>query len=193
MIKCHNDSKLTIEKINNAIEADDFDIVYKYKDLLMELFNELKDSDIYVSLVKAVFYKEKYQDVIDLATELYNLEYERYEIIYYVVFSSIAINDLYVALSILKRYKIMNEEDVKVLWNDEAIYSTVCNCELGLKKASISVKFLRDYSRALSDDIDYPVIAIYDLINTLNEVGFDKDIVRELTDIANMLFEIKLN
>ena len=190
MIKCHND--VEINKINNAIEADDFDIVYKYKDLLMKSFNELKNSDIYVSLIKAVFYKEKYQDVIDLAIELYNLEYERFEIIYYVVFSSIAINDLYVALSLLRKYKIMNEEDIKIYWNEEAIYSNVCNCELSLKKAALSAKFLKDLAKGLDDEENHPVIAIYELINTLNEVGFDKDIIRELNDIASLLLEINI-
>ena len=86
----------------------------------------------------------------------------------------------------------MKEEDIKIQWNEEAIYSNVCNCELSLKKAALSAKFLKDLAKGLDDEENHPVIAIYELINTLNEIGFDKDIIRALTDIASLLLEINI-
>lgn len=192
MIKFPREKALLFNKINRAIECEDYDVVFKHKNELMECFSEFEKTDIYIGLIKALFYKEHYQDVVIITDELLRRDYERYEIYFYLVFSCIALNDIFTPNMILKKYKILNILEVKNLWNDEGTYSSALNLENDLKKAVIAARFIieliKEYNYGVSGEDGYLGLRVFELINSLLEIGYDKYLINELTDIANLIF-----
>ena len=173
-----------------AIECDDLDVIYSLKDSLLKYYEELKNKDIYISLVKSCFFKQKFDEVIKLTEDLFEKNYERYEIFYYLILACLAENDIFRALSFLRKYRIMNQNGIKDLWNHEGTYSTALNYSLDIQKAVIMTRFLNelhDIDGMESGQGDPLVVRIYELINILNEIGFGIELIKELTDIANMI------
>lgn len=85
----------------------------------------------------------------------------------------------------------MNEDEIRNLWNQEGTYSSSLCYEIGVQKATIITRFICElhsidglYDEENGENI---VVRIYELINILNEIGFSREIIMELTDIANMI------
>lgn len=178
--------------INDAVDCEDYDIIYKNKDLIIDSFEYFKNTDIYVYLVKAYFFKEKYESVITLVTELLKKEYERLDCYYYLVLSCLALEDVYQGVSIIKKSRLLNSPEYAIYWNDEATYSSLINCEDSLKKTGLFVKFLMELVKEItfgdSKEVGYIGLRYFELVNTLFEIGFNEEFIKELINIANVIF-----
>ena len=70
MIEFPKKEALIFKQVNDALECDDYDVIYRLKDEIIKSFEILKNTNVFVSLVKSMFYKEKYTSVISLVTDL---------------------------------------------------------------------------------------------------------------------------
>ncbi len=178
--------------INDAIDCEDYDVIYKNKDLIIDSFEYFKNTDIYLYLVKAVFFKEKYESVITLVTELLKKEYERLENYYYLVLSCFALEDVYQGASVIKKSSLLNLPENVIYWNDEATYSSLINADLSLMKTGLMVKFLMELVKEItfgsSKEEGYIGLRYFELVNTLWEIGFNESFIKELINIANVIF-----
>ena len=178
--------------INDAIACDDYDIIYKNKDLLIDSFEYFKNTDVYVYLVKSYFYKEKHESVVMFVAELLRKEYERLENYYYLVLSCLTLEDVYQGASIIKKSKLLNQPENKIYWDDEATYSSLINCEDEVKKTNLMVKFLMELVKEITfgdcNEEGYIGLRYFELVNTLLEIGFNEEFIKELINIANMIF-----
>lgn len=178
--------------INDAIDCDDYDVIYKNKDLINDSFEYFKNTDIYVYLVKSYFYKEKYESVIMLVTELLRKEYERLECYYFLILSCLAVEDVYQGASIVKKSRLLNSPEIVIYWNDEATYSSLINCDDDLKKAGLMVQFLMELVKEITfgapKEDGYIGLRYFELVNTLLEIGFSEEFIKELINIANVIF-----
>ena len=53
MIEFPKEILILYKVINDAIECDDYDVIYKNKDIIIDSFEYFKNTDIYVYLIKA--------------------------------------------------------------------------------------------------------------------------------------------
>ena len=86
----------------------------------------------------------------------------------------------------------MNSADFIIYWNDEATYSSLINLNDDVKKTGVIAKFLKELLKesSINDNLEEGYIGIryFELVNTLWEIGFSKEFVKELINIANMIF-----
>jgi len=192
MIEFPKKEALIFKQVNDALECDDYDVIYRLKDEIIKSFEILKNTNVFVSLVKSMFYKEKYTSVISLVTDLQIKEYEKNEMYYYLIISCLALEDIYQAASVIKKSKLMNSADFIIYWNDEATYSSLINLNDDVKKTGVIAKFLKELLKesSINDNLEEGYIGIryFELVNTLWEIGFSKEFVKELINIANMIF-----
>lgn len=192
MIEFPKESAKLFHIINEAEKCDDFDVIYNYKNQIINSFEIFKSTNIYCLLAKAMFFKEKYSSVVSLVTDLQNKEYEKIEMYFYLIAACLALEDILYASMLIKKSKLMNSNDICIYWNDDATYSSLINCEDDLKKTCIFAKFLKELLKevALNDCIEdgYIGIRYFELVNTLLEIGFSEDFIKELIEIANVIF-----
>jgi len=192
MIEFPKSEAVLYKKVNDALECDDFDLIYKCKDEIIKSYNIFKHTNIFVSLVKSMFYKEKYTSVVSLVTDLQIKEYEKNEMYFYLIASCLALEDIYQAASVVKKSKLMNSADFVIYWNDEATYSSLINCSDDIRKTGVIAKFLKELLKetSINDNLEEGYIGIryFELVNTLWEIGFPEEFIKELIDIANVIF-----
>ncbi len=192
MIEFPKEQALIYKDVLKAIECDDYDIIYRYKDKIIDSYEVFKNTDIYVELVKAMFYKEKYESVISLVSSLQNKEYEEIEIYFYLIISCLAVEDVFQAASVIRKSKIMNSRECIIYWNEEATYSSLINCEEKIKKVAVMAKFLKELLKEISInehlEEGYIGIRYFELTNTLWEIGFSIEFIKELINTANVIF-----
>ena len=192
MIQFPNEKALVYNKVIKALECEDYDVVYKCKKELMDSFNELSSTEIYVGLIKSLFYKEHYNDVIMVTEELWKKGYERYEIIFYVVFSSIALDDIYIGYSIVRKYNLLKEQEIKFIMSECGTYSSSMKYPMDITKCVISASFIEELVKEVTTGVDeqdgYLGLRVFEFINSLLELGCDMEIINELIDISNLIF-----
>ena len=192
MIKFPKEEAIIFREINQALECEDYDVIYRFKDKVIDSYEVFKNSDIYIALIKAMFYKGKYESVVSLVTSLQQKEYEKLEIYFYLLCSCLALEDIYQAASVVRKSSILNSNEVKMYWDEEATYSSILNCDKKVKKTYVMLRFMRELLKEISmnDNLEdgYVGIRYFELVNTLWEIGYEEAFVKELIEIANEIF-----
>ena len=182
--------------IKDAQKKEDYKEVDKLKDEMFLNYEALKDESLFNSLVKSAFYLGIYDEDVLIGEELLKRGYESHEALYYILLSCLANNDIYHALSIIKRSKIINHpETKKYLANDGANYSLL----LGLSHKTPSILLLLiivnlingigiEMMLGLDVNLEYIFGRMLELIDQLYEMGYHIDIINELTKVVKMIF-----
>ena len=182
--------------VKQACNQEDYKEIYKLKDELFLNYDDLKDDSVFNSLVKSAFHLGMYDEDILIGEELLKRGYESHEALYYILLSCLANNDIYHALSIIKRSKIINHpETKKYLANDGANYSLL----LGLSHKTPSILLLLiianlingigiEMMLGLDVNLEYIFGRMLELIDQLYEMGYHIEIINELTKVVKMIF-----
>ena len=139
---------------------------------------------------KDLFLNEEYDTCISSFHELMKEEKEDLESCYYALLSLIGNNDLYQALSIIKKSKILNSELIKSYLDSEgANLINLLNENDEIKKVVIVINFISNHKE---DDMADPNACMdyFEMIGSLYELGYASGIVKELTSIGHMLFKM---
>ncbi len=191
-------AQLTI-KIDSLLKENDYQSIYKLKE---EILNELEDLDNYCfnSLVKSSFYLRKYDQVIILYFEFLKNNIETDEILYYTLLAHIALVDIYQALSIINKSSILNDSSIlEYLEVDGANYSNLIKTNKLAKEKQLVIlitNFIKGIARELANNItidqEYILLRLFDLINTLYEIGYYDELIQELLDVLKIIFELDI-
>lgn len=185
-----------VGNVKRAVESEDYLKIYKLKDEMFLNFDDLKETKIFDELVKSAFYLKLYDEVILIGEELLKREYESHEELYYVLFSTLANNDIYHSLSIIKRSKILLHPTMKeFLISDGANYSTllkISNKNQSVLLLLIIVNLINgllvEVTLGMDMTLEYIFGRLLELIDQLYELGYPKTIIDELTEKVKMIF-----
>lgn len=182
--------------VKRAEESEDYLKIYKLKDEMFSNFEDFKETQVFDELVKSAFYLKLYDEVILIGEELLKREYESHKELYYVLLATLANNDIYHSLSIIKRSKILLHPTMKeFLISDGANYSTLLkisnknqNVLLLLIIVNLINGLLVEVTLGMNMTLEYIFVRLLELIDQLYELSYPKTIVDELTEKVKMIF-----
>ena len=142
--------------------------------------------------IKDLFYQEKYSEVIKIYNQLNEKEIYDFKYLYYGLLSCIGLDDIYLALSMIKKYPLISEPEIKsYLEEDGANFINLLKLEEDIQKTLFVCLYLqgnKDNESILKNieaNINY-----FELIGSLYELGYNNNVIKELTNMGHIIFKI---
>lgn len=196
-MKFPKENAILASDVKKAFNAEEYLQVYKMHQKVLEnidYFIEV-DSKVLDMLITSSYLVGDTRRTIVISDEISKHGYESFCMIYYMILSYLCDCDIYQAMGFVKRSKLLKEIDVKpYLDGDEAHYAAIsvfdndiykalslvlCNFLVELTKESVLVEVI---------DKTYLLYRIFDVINLLNELGYNQTIVLKLSDDIRNVF-----
>ena len=174
--------------VKDSLKQSDYEAIYKLKSTIEANYPDNIKDGVWLPLIKSALYLHQYNDVIMLGDRMIH---ESYDAIYLMLLAALANNDIFTAMSIIKRSQLLNSPDVKsYLEIDGANYHLLINCPKDQSKALILCNLIEGMIKETAGSItkEYIAIRLCDLIDVIYEIGYDEEIVLELANIVKVLF-----
>lgn len=186
--------KELVKKINDLYANACYDEIDLLKDEIIEQIDELKDSNCFIKVISALFMEKKYDDVIYFINSLMRKEINDLQFCFYYLVSSIAIGDVFIAKSYLRKLNIINSEKVKDFISDGgANYVNIKDQEFNDAIALLLINFIYTYEQPFlqkkNTEKQDLFFQYYEMIDTIYSLGYNDDIVDYLSNIGKMIFE----
>ncbi|HHX80261.1 MAG TPA: hypothetical protein GX692_04265 [Acholeplasmataceae bacterium] len=199
MMKFPKEKVLIMQEINDCLACDDFFGIFKLKDKILESSDQL-ERKIFDDLLFATFVIGNFDDVVLIASELKRKGIETYPTLYYTLLALIANEDLFQAVSIIKNSKILNNPEIKSLYQEDgANYSNLLayaerypNFSLLLLMVNYVNGIIREINGTKDINRDYLLFRFFDLINLIYELGYPLKIIQELSSVMKVIFNLSL-
>lgn len=188
---------LITTQFNDLKKKNDIFGIAKMKDQVLENY-EVLEPNIFSKLVSSTFIIGNFDDTIKIGNELIAKNIETFDILYYTLLSLIARTDIYQAMSLIKKSKILNLEEIKKFHSLEgANYSNLLNFSAALSSSTLTllvVNFIEGIAREMTGNIDvdrdYLLFRFFDLINMVYEIGYPYEIIEELSKAIKLIFNL---
>jgi len=186
-------------RINELKSNSDYFGIFKMKDEILTNYDIL-DSSIYENLISSTFYLGNFDDVIVIGSELIANDVETFEVIYYTLLALIANVDIYQAMSLIGKSKLLNLDEIKEYHaNDGANYSNLLYFSETLSSSTLAliiVNFVKGLSREMTGNVEvdheYMLFRFFDLINMIFEIGYPLEIIQRLTRAMKIIFNLEV-
>lgn len=182
---------------NQLLHASSYAAIAKMKDEVLKYAKYLQEQDI-LKCFEALFYTQQFPTIVTMIDELMKLEREALSYDYYVLASFIAMGDVYQARNFLHRSPLL-KACAPYYQEGGANYSTI----LGLQEAAlyrhhltlVLAAFIVELTSERIEEADpmlYRLTRMMDLLNTLQELGYEAKTIKTLEAAIEIIFEIKL-
>ena len=139
---------------------------------------------------KDLFLCEEYEKITSAFQEEIKEDKENLSDAYYMLASVIASNDIYLGLSIIKKSKILNKEEITSYLDKEGANLVNLLVESDeIKKVVILLTFINSHKESDMDEAEVG-LSFFELIDSLYEIGYSSSIIKELTSVGHMLFKM---
>ena len=139
---------------------------------------------------KDLFLCEEYEKITSAFQEEIKEDKENLSDAYYMLASVIASNDIYLGLSIIKKSKILNKEEITSYLDKEGANLVNLLVESDeIKKVVILLTFINSHKECDMDEAEVG-LSFFELIDSLYEIGYSSSIIKELTSVGHMLFKM---
>lgn len=172
----------------------EIDIVDKYKENEVIRYTNIFDTNILDAYIESLYRTNNFEKLVIISEELLKNEYESYLVNYYTILAYLGLFDLFSINSYLKRSANIKQY-IGQIQNLESSYSSYLNLSGYEQKVFILLNFVSELSReiytptsSVSLNNEYLLTRFYDLINLLNDYGFDSNIIINFTDDISNLF-----
>ena len=136
------------------------------------------------------FLNEEYEKCIDTYKDEIKEEKENLGDAYYMLASVIASNDIYLGLSIIKKSKLLNMVDITTYLDKEGANLINLLVESDdMKKVVILLMFINSHKDGDMNDVEVG-LSFFEMIDSLYEIGYSSNIIKELTSVGHMLFKM---
>ena len=191
-----------IEEIKEVIYEKQYSKVLNYYDEIIENAKSINNINqtLITEYIDILFEMRMFEKIISFVEELRKIELENFNWYYYVFVSLIYRKDFYYAKSIILRSKILQEDSIKYLIDENEInLNSVFNLHDSLFKSVapclIIINFINELIvEALNKKIDeeYIIMRFFDLLNLLYEYGIDEEIIGLFSKTVETIYEIKI-
>ena len=139
---------------------------------------------------KDLFLCEEYEKITSAFQEEIKEDKENLSDAYYMLASVIASNDIYLGLSIIKKSKILNKEEITSYLDKEGANLVNLLVESDeIKKVVILLTFINSHKECDMDEAEVG-LSFFELIDSSYEIGYSSSIIKELTSVGHMLFKM---
>ncbi len=184
-------------EINDNLSRGDYFGVFKLKDKILDNSEEL-DKKVFGDLLSSTFIIGNFDDVVLIASELKKKGIETYDTLYYSLLALIANEDIYQAMSIIKKSIILNAAEVKELrLEGGANYTNILSYAdnfPGFTLLLLIVNYLEGIIQESAGKIEvnreYLLFRFFDLINLVYELGYPLKIIQDLSAVMKIIFNL---
>lgn len=190
---------LITKEVNDSLNRGDFFSIFKMKNRIIDNF-EVLEPEVFSRLLASTFIIGNFDEAVIIGLELRTRGIETYDTLYYLLLSLIANNDIYQALSIINRSKLLNKQEIKEFHQEDgANYSNLlayADHEPEFTLLLLIVNYIKGLANELNNqlekDLDYSLFRFFDLINLVYELGYPLKIMQELSSIMKIIFNLSI-
>jgi hypothetical protein len=190
---------LITKEVNDSLNRGDFFSIFKMKNRIIDNF-EVLEPEVFSRLLASTFIIGNFDEAVIIGLELRTRGIETYDTLYYLLLSLIANNDIYQALSIINRSKLLNRQEIKEFHQEDgANYSNLlayADHEPEFTLLLLIVNYIKGLANELNNqlekDLDYSLFRFFDLINLVYELGYPLKIMQELSSIMKIIFNLSI-
>ena len=192
---------LEVVKLKNKVDElklkEDYQAIYKLRHEIIDLLDQVKEihPEILDDLVMSTYYIGDIDRTIMLGDEFAKIGHESFIQVYFMLLAFFASCDIYRAVSLVKRSKILNEGEIKLyLTKEEVSFSSLIRFDtevdkcLAITLASLTLEISKEMIIIEVIDKSYLFYRLFDCINLLNELGFSREVVLKLSDDIRNVF-----
>lgn len=194
IIKFPTDKIVLENEIYALYEEKKYEKVITYFDKVFIDFDFYKNTKVYDLIISAFFNLRSFIEVIDKGLEVFNKGYETYDLLSLLLVSYIEKSDLFFSsLLIEKSILLSGEENIEYFDLEKTNYTDIKNIKnpkrcITLLLVVFLKAMLKEMLGNFKIDKEYMLYRFYDLINLINELGYEEAIVSEMEKYANHIF-----
>lgn len=201
IIKFPKEKIKTLNEIYEAFDARDFKKITTYKDILLTSVDEFADTDAFDLLVEAFFELHGFEEIITIGDELFKQAYESIEVLFHMLASFLALNELYQAKTIIRRSKILNMPEAKeVMAKENANFSKILALSRSyfldmapcLLLANLINGLIEEEAKGVEINMKMILMRYFDMINMIYEFGYDDEVIDKIEMVARIIFGIEV-
>ena len=154
------------------------------------------DHKLMEAILMAGFVLKEFSHNLFFGQQLLAQNYESMAILYYLLLSYLGQKDLYGALALIKKSRLLQQKEYSAFHNPEnANYAQLLNlpdADLYERLAILVMLYWeslwREFSYDNCQDEALLLVRWFDLLNTLYELGYPKEMMDELQKVASIVF-----
>ena len=191
------EESLFISKINELYKARDYEKIAGYRNTIFENIEIYKKTKVIFQIVSALFMARYFSECVTLVEELLKKDVEDMMYSFFLLASLIALDDIDMAKSYLKRSKMMNSNYVaSIILEDGANYSNI----LSAKSTDdipclLLVNYVKEFDKEGNDidkgfrKEDIRIYKYFELVDDIYECRYDSEIIDYMVNIGRIMFE----
>ena len=157
---------------------------------------------VYEYIGESYFNLERFDLIIKMYDNLCKIKIDSYPILMYTLLSCIGLKDVYLALSYMKRSKLLTDDLKWYLDEDGCNYYNYLKENKDIQLLLIVVVFIKNnanmlINNMLLEDSEKNInaksceigVSFYELISTLYEIGYSMEVIKRLNEIGYILFK----
>ncbi len=199
-IKFPKDEVQIINDIEKMFNVNNYSgIVKQYNKIIdnIDMVLNIKPNTINI-IIESLFYCRQFDTIITFVESLRNKGFEDFLWYFYAFASIIGNDDIYLAKTILKKSKLLNDPDIQFYYSEDgANYVNILGMnDCILEKQGpclIMINFINDLiyeSLQKAIDAEYVIMRAFDLINILCEDGASQELIELFINTLQIIFEI---
>ena len=153
--------------------------------------NDIEDKvKVYEYIFESYFNLEKFDILIQMYNDLLKVKIESYPLCMYTLLACVGLKDVYLAISYIRRSKLLKENLKWYLDEDGSNYYNFLKENVDIQMLLIVVTCINKLECNLDESFEYSAgVSYYELISLLFEIGYSKEVIKRLTEIGYILFK----
>ncbi|MGI6710971.1 MAG: hypothetical protein ACOX4W_05960 [Bacilli bacterium] len=188
--------KIVLEnKIYALYETSNYEKIIVYFNQLLEDFDFYKKTNIYDLVLSSFFNLRLFKEVIDKGLLLLTKGYESYDLLSLLLASYIEKRDLFFSSLLIEKSSLLTLPENKCFFDDleKTNYTDIKSIKdskrvITLLLVVFQKAMLKEMLGEFKIDKEYMLYRFYDLINSINELGYDESVISEIEKYARHIF-----
>lgn len=178
--------------LNNIKELSKEKKYYEIGSLRNEVFNNIdfyKKTNVIEIIISSLFVSRNFEELVTFITELARREIEKLSYSFYCIASLIALDDMYMAKSYVKKSKILNDSVIKyVITEDGANYSSIINEDINDIPCLLLLNYVYDFDLEGNDEKNLTMLKYYEMLDTIYSLNFSNEVIDYMFNIGKIIF-----
>ena len=191
------EESLFISKINSLFNNKDYLSIAALRHKVFDNIDLYKKTEVIYQVASALFFGRFFEETISFIDELRKKEVETMLYSFYYLASCLALDDINLAKSYLKRSKLLNDNYVnEMIMEDGANYSNILNAEnVDDIPCLLLINYIKEYDKEGKDvekefkQEDIRIYKYFEMIDNMYLLNYDSEIVDYMINIGKLLFK----
>ena len=191
------EESLLISKINDLYKARDYEKIATFRNEIFDNIEIYKKTKIIFQVISALFMSKHFSECVTCVEELLKREVEDMRYSFFLLASLIALNDIDMAKSYLKRSKLMSSNYVEsIILEDGANYSNILSAKnLDDIPCLLLINYIKEFDKEGNDTDkgfrkeDIRIYKYFELVDDIYACSYDSEVIEYMLSIGRIMFE----